>query len=317
MYGFNKFFRCSINVQVILGIFFISNLVSCGSSQVKDSTPGVDLQTDLEVKDITPGFSEYFILVPNAEHLSFYGEITDADLSAQGGPILYPGADIFSALVALAAHAAIADSANNVRKNKAREEADKVLVPYQDSISSMTSAEIITSSIDEYQSDNYTLKLFDENREDNVWRVDINPSYVMSSSEDSISIVNEVVISESKDSLEFKDDKERYFRSIYVQYYPSGGQQHWLENQANNFKAVIQSLMVGSISLAILDFNGKYDPVAEVTTIRYLSNGSKKVERGRVLAEYCQYVLFESLRGELKLLPAYTSKEDCVLNDIL
>ncbi|MDO7635036.1 MAG: hypothetical protein MUQ60_03870, partial [Porticoccaceae bacterium] len=63
-------------------------------------------------------------------------------------------------------------------------------------------------------------------------------------------------------------------------------------------------LVSAAIELGINQFAGLLPPKEEASsTLRYLENGEKKIERGHLISESCSALIFESLRGELKWIP--------------
>ena len=143
------------------------------------------------------------------------------------------------------------------------------------------------------------------------WNVVIDPVFIMSRSQDSITAKVIMDISDMRDMPTTQIKAPGYRRTIYLQSLPTYGKDEWLQSDGEKFKATLQSLIGSSIDLGISDFSGllpEKEPSA--TTVRYLDNGQKKVERGYLITQNCNHLTFESLRGEIKSMPKIGFK-DC------
>ncbi len=85
--------------------------------------------------------------------------------------------------------------------------------------------------------------------------------------------------------------------------YSPGGASDDKPGDKQEFIADLAPLFLKSIYLALEDFSGLMPRSSELETIRYADNGSKKVERGKMIRKTCTDLVFESLRGEIKSVP--------------
>ena len=287
-------------------------LVACSSSTTNDVK-----DTPLIVEDLPPlaKVNGTYIVNPLGDQdISFYGQRMASEVSSNGAGMMYPGGDAASFFVAIAMHAAIQGSVTSAAEQARIEEANIVLEPFKDTLDSLYLSDLMPDSLLSNlssETNNDLLKLTEGSSLVDGWNVVIDPVFIMSRSQDSITAKVIMDISDMRDMPTTQIKAPGYRRTIYLQSLPTYGKDEWLQSDGEKFKATLQSLIGSSIDLGISDFSGllpEKEPSA--TTVRYLDNGQKKVERGYLITQNCNHLTFESLRGEIKSMPKIGFK-DC------
>ena len=307
-------------------------LVACGSQSVKEEAAGsAAVTTHQEFVEITrPAIAsgDYYLVFSNDEKLVFQGGVAQKASSQSGANQINAPPDALVAGIAVAIHAGRLKKRRKLALAAERAESDKVLQPYLHNINALTMSDLndgqlyqLFSSLDAPFGVNKMIDTVDAN----VWKAEIFPRFVISSQEDTVSIFSSVRISESMASLKekghasTKDKPLEYQKRVVIQSYPSDNLRQQLSDRAA-FKRFLQQLLAKSVYTVLDDFTGAFSEKNKVSTLRYISNGKKRVERGYKIRESCGYVLFESLQGDLKLLPqANVTVEPaaCTASDLL
>lgn len=283
-------------------------LSACSSSPTSvDSSP-------LVVEDLPPlaKVNGTYLVDPLEDRdIVFYGQREANEVNSNGAGMVYPGGDAASFFVAIALHAAIQGSATSAAEQARIDDANMVLEPFQDTLDSLYLSHLMPDTLlSNLSSDaeNYHVKPTDSSDLSAGWHVAVDPVFIMSRSQDSITAKVTVGIADGR----IKEDKSpEYLRTFYLQSLPAYGQEAWLKSDGKKFKATLLSLIRSSIDLGIRDFSGLLsDKEASTTTVRYLDNGRKKVERGFLISQNCTHLIFESLRGDIKSLPKIGFKDD-------
>ncbi|QKX16720.1 hypothetical protein [Microbulbifer sp. YPW1] len=276
-------------ITIVLVIF----LAACASSKNQNYVEHVK-----RTSEVTPGSILLVKMTPD-QKVDFYGEVDLDDVNADHGSMMYvantPG--VFAASVL--AHAVIAGSANDNQKAKAQEEANKVLLPYADTIDSLTEASLIQGALDSREFSTYEFSPWSESSQSG-WSVVVKPVFLLSQDQRTMTLKNAVTL--------IANDNEKtpaYQNLIEVVSIP-GDVEGVLAQEEIPF--VAGELI--SISLAILEeeLQGKHVDKTKQKTLSYQQGGKKKFERGVILSEQCDRVTFRSLRGWVKSVPGGTGE---------
>lgn len=251
--------------------------------------------------------SSYYLQQPASRTLNIKGQL--APLSAGGTPaaIMYPGNNAGGFLAAIAVHAAVNSSVKNAQEQNRIDRANQILESYQGLISEVSNEDLHEyvlsghAGLDMRSTPEDTVSLYE-----NGWLVTSEPMYTLSSSEDAIYIKNKVIIQDYFMLDNESKDASVYEKNITITSLNSArAYDHsvWLADNGEYFEKSLKHLYAQSIWLAVSDFQGNLPATSSRTsTIRYLENGEKKVERGKLINESCDQMLFETLRGELKVV---------------
>ncbi|KRP19471.1 MAG: hypothetical protein ABS23_03840 [SAR92 bacterium BACL16 MAG-120619-bin48] len=238
--------------------------------------------------------------------LVFIGQPRSSGARSTPSGMAYPGGDPFSFLAAIAVHAAIQGSVTSAAEQAQIEAANKVLTPFKELIDGLYQADLLSANqlagISE-KTDDFEVGLLEDDRLPTGWLVQLNPMFVMSRSSDAITAVVTLAINDGR-IREIEASAAPYQKVIAIQSQPVANTQEWLKEEGAKFTDTLQDLVSAAIELGINQFAGLLPPKEEASsTLRYLENGEKKIERGYLISESCSALIFESLRGELKWIP--------------
>ncbi|WP_226664090.1 hypothetical protein [Microbulbifer aggregans] len=272
-------------------------VVACASSKNQNYVKHVE-----RTANVSPG-SILLVKVKSDAPVEFYGETDLDDVNADHGSMMYvantPG--VFAASVL--AHALIADSANDSKKAKAQEEADKILVPYASAIEGMKEEGLILAALGSSSFSAYEFSPWNENS-DSEWIITAKPVFVMSQDQHTLTLKNAITLT-TKDSPEAPA-----YQNLIEVVSISGDTAPALAEE--DLVKTASDLLVTSFSILEAELQGLHAEKNKQQTLSYLHGGKKKFERGVVLSEQCDRLTFRSLRGWIKSVPAGSGNCDTV-----
>lgn len=297
-----------IIVSICIGIL----LNACGAQTTKLIQSS---EVDLVAQPLSKN-GVYYIEMPNVDQLAFQGQLEPNTVAEAGHNILYPAGNAATFLVAIATHAAISGSIEKDKQNKVIEEANSVLAPYKNVIDEFSYSKLLDDSLSETAGYDLNIDSVKNIPWDNSWIINVQPVFIMARSEDSIFISSAVNIKESSSERDRKKEDADYSKVIVIKSKPIEDKDQWLVDSGVKFESTLRSLFLSSIQLAIEDFSNKLPEKPEsAKTIRYMDNGVKQVERGYTLRQDCSNITYESLRGELKVMPLSSQFVDNECNE--
>ncbi|WP_028294221.1 hypothetical protein [Oceanobacter kriegii] len=283
--------------QLLLGAA-IAVMTGCGTQAVKhDPMTSISFQDDNRVFAVS--------LNPNISNIPFRGQLPDS-AEGQVGNMAYPATDAYTALLSLAVHSAAQSGISAMEDSAEQRAANEVLLPYQAAI-----AQIDTATMSQYVGEHLQQVVphlvagndSEPSTGSNVIAVDAMPYYTMSRTADALFIDNIIV-------FDANTEQARTMK-VRVKRYPVTDIGSWEQDDFAEFHLATRELLAVSIEAALRYASGESSAAPKMATVRFIENSSKKVERGRVLAESCRYTMFESLRGELTIVPRLKVDDVC------
>jgi len=292
-------------MKIILIGSLLVMLGACATQEQTAVAQQKDAPVPLAPLDVIDG--QYWVDLPGQDGLTFYGQQLSSEVSSNGAGVMYPGGDMASFLVSIALHAAIQTSVTEAKEQTQRDAANLILEPYRELINQTSLADLMLSSEETVDTDNgqaYTVGLASQPLAADGWHTVVDPVFIMSRSSDSITIKSKVSILDGRIELTEEDLESDFSQTIFFQSLPIYESEKWLRDDGEYFRMVTSDLLRSSVDLAIQHFAGLSPPQASISsTIRYLNNGEKKVERGYLIGQTCTHIIFESLRGDIKSVP--------------
>ena len=251
--------------------------------------------------------SKYAVHLTASKGLNFQGQRKSNEEASSSGSVLYPGNNIGVFMASIAAHAAIQSSVNEGKNRREIKSANGVLKSYQGLIEQFSALELVGDSSSHFsglRKSGFDLAIVDDRMRFDGWYVAVDPVFIMSRGQDAITVQSVVTIIDGR-TISGNNDvasvKPQYAITTVVQSLPVAQPEKWLENDGDYFKQEVSSLLQDSIDLAIRDFSKLLPERAKKpSTIRYLDNGIKRIERGFVIDATCSRIVFASLRGVIK-----------------
>jgi hypothetical protein len=207
-----------------------------------------------------------------------------------GALMLYPGpAGTF--LVAVLAHALIAQSAQDAQRSARQTEADKVLGPHANAVARLKGASLMLAV-------QHGLRLSDADAQRDI-AVTMQPRFSMAADRRTIVLDNVVVV---RDALAPAPPRfESIVRVVSAPREEPDPLAHWSLDDGRALADESVAMLVHSVELALAAFEA--DPGQAQVTQRYRFGAAQKMERGQAVASGCSRVVLRTLREWLMSVP--------------
>ncbi len=271
--------------------------------------------TNLDPKDY------FFVKFDEKQPFIFLGKV---DVNGPGDTevaTLYPGDTAGLFFMSILAHAVITNSISESRITKRQKNANRVLVDYEDFIAKFSNPdEVSISQLNIDIGDAKKTVFFSteiNSTPDAYWSMTVKPIVFMTQSQGSLILFNKIVLQE-KNTTGTKPKKsnstsqqrsrtnpnEKIVVVVSDPIADTNYKNYWSADNGNNFIATIKIMYQQSLALVIgRKLSEAHLQTLEQSTVRYMEDGVKKVERGIVISATCKRTLFESLAGEIKSVP--------------
>lgn len=284
-------------ILIVLGVAFV--VAGCGATtSVKPDSANAVVAVVPEPLSVDT--STYLVEMPLGDSVAFYGQPQPKSTAkeSRGGP-LYPGDSAATFFASVMAHALISKGVQDAEKKARIEAANAILEPYLPLIDEISPEYLQAYATDQAGlTQNLPFSIYDESSDVRGWHTKVNPVFFMSHTEDAIAIRAQVTIY-ATDAEE--DAGPVYERTVHLHSLPVSTKEMWFDEGGETLLGTVYDLTRDALVFAIHDYQGRYDATdIKQTTIRYLENGIKTVERGKIIDRECGFVIFESLRNELK-----------------
>lgn len=284
------------------------------------------LSTAVHSKDAPPTIdwkdSFFNISFDATQPINFIGKkALDKSNNIAAGGMMYPADTAGIFLVSILTHAAINGGVQSKRLTKEQEAANQVLNAYKTAIDQITPEYLWDNDIIESTLKNKAKFLQkNEHSDDSKWEIKVMPVFALTQNQGSLMIYNNLLFSDRslipmKKSRNVKKSTKRTkknyidpnIKKIVIVSDPApetDAEKFWADNNEKVFLETAKKIYLESFILAIQVHGGALaEAQAEQSTIRYLEDNTKKIERGYVIEQTCERTLFRSLLVEIKSVP--------------
>ena len=286
----------------LLVLFIALVLVGCSSHKPQGYVKLIDKSNTL------PENAKLFVKVPEGI-ATFIGKAPDYRGKTQSSAMLYPAVTPVDFFASVIAHAAVSESVRNSDKNSLQSIADKVIEPYRAYSDSLKNKTLVNQLKEIALSRGFTLSKYENSQHGDDLILDITPIYLLNKTEETLILRNQFLVYKKKYQNK-KEKKKRLLFQNQIEVFsdvtiPGIAQEHWLKNDGENLKNEMNKLFSESLNLiaerissTAKDANVKYK------NYRYNDGDGVVFERAITLSENCEKVIFKTLRGWLKSIPA-------------
>jgi len=246
--------------------------------------------------------------VPQDESVPFHGVLSMDSAGTGSGAMLYPAPNAIAMLAAIATHAVIESSVRDSQKTKLQRDSDKVLLPYQDTLSALTERQLFEQAIGRarFEGGKSVVPASLTGNDEHV--IDISP--VFSLVQDQSAIVLDVVVEVHGPHATVDKSKPLYKSSFRLVSKPrdlSDPVSFWTANNGENLKNESAGLLGESMDLAIMDIarstGAAESQSPQYKTFHYQEGRTDKVERGQLIGATDERTVLKTLRGWLMSVP--------------
>ena len=258
--------------------------------------------------------ANWCLRLPKESVVSYSGVVSFDNAGTNSPSMLYPApGGIAGFLVSVITHSVIVDSAKKNQKNQLQLDADKVLLPYREILNTYTHKQLMQLGLEKGGAASGKRLIEHADKVETEWYIESTPIFSLTQDQNAIILENAISIFAANAPTE-----PAYQNTVRV---VSTAQQretpatYWMANHGEKLKDESASLFAESLSLVFNDLAiGASKEGNPHKTIRYLEGDNEKIERGQIMREQCNRVVFKSLRGWLMSVPdrrSQTNPQQC------
>ena len=292
-----------MNLKLLTVILFVT-LAACSTTKTKEEVEVVPSTKEVDV-------SQLYIHFPDDKEVVFMGKISVDTAENISGGMMYPGYNAGTFLISILAHAALQGGMEAGQEKKRQENADAVLNKYKPILEDISGQSLIEGNFElQLVSGDVTLmRHYNDGSDENKYIASVQPVYYLTQNERSLILTNKISFYESqRPSSTRRSVVTEYVSSPCLEENPGD---YWASDGYRSFIYSSKFLFIETVRMALEFVHAEEKFEGEKKTIRYYESGKKKVERGIVIREDCDRLVFISLRGAIKSVPVFDSKSLC------
>jgi hypothetical protein len=249
--------------------------------------------------------SPIYLRVPNQELVQFSGLLNDEYVGGTPANFLYPGG-VVGLVVGVITQSAVESHKQNKQKQSMRELADRVLVPYQPTLSRFTYRELMQRALDGLPTAASKTLLKFQDPAGTGLTIECAPVFFMT--RDTLSIVMENPILIHADTANAKAPPA-FKNMVKIVAKPrrqraEGEADSWITPDGAELEAVAIEELRDSLNLALTEAaQGFLNHSTEYRNVHYLEGSREKVEHAQVLADLPDHLILKTLRGWIMSVP--------------
>lgn len=253
----------------------------------------------------------WVVRLPATDTIDYRG-VLNMDIAGNSAPggMSYPAPNLVGFLAAVATHAVLNESSKSIQKSKMQASADRLLLPYQETLRSFRLSELVQQGLGRTSIKDSRLLPFSE-KMTNEWIIEALPTFSVTQDETAIILDNAITMSQAG-----ADPSTAYMTVIRVISAPQDEatlSKFWMAEKGAKMHEESVKLYAQSLDLALNEFEKKgKDEDAPYKTVRYRQGSVEKMERAKIIKTDCNRMLIKTLRGHLMSVPVKTESSDAV-----
>lgn len=214
--------------------------------------------------------------------------------------MLYPAPNIVGLFAAVVTHGVLLDAAKNSQKQKMREKADEVLVPYKSVLDGYMHHDLMQSSLEEMATSGSKklIKSADQIAAGDLV-IESMPMFSLTQDQRALILDNPISIG----AINTAPSYQTVVRVVSTAKDAEDLIKFWTVDNGNKLKAESARLLAASLDIALSDLADTNKSSGAYKTIRYLEGGTERMERGQPISERCNQMVLRTLRGNLMSVP--------------
>ncbi len=290
------------------------SIILAGSVALGSVASAADDEKNGARKPVLPAPAEanWYLLLPKEDKVLFRGSLSMDKAGVGAHNMVYPiaaGNIVVSLLAGLVTHGLIVEGSKNAQKSAMQIEADKVLLPYQETLNSYTHRELMQKGLDKISAKVANKKLVDAaDKAEADWFIESVPVFTMTQDQSAIVLDNFIAVyGTGKDAKPIYQNTVRIVPKAMTE---EDNGAYWSANQSEKLKQQTVALFTESLDVALADIaDEKAGATNPQKTFRYLEGKLEKIERGQLVNEKCDRVVMKTLRGDLMVIPPKPSDD--------
>ena len=184
-----------------------------------------------------------------------------------------------------------------------------MLLPYQEILSSYTLKELMQRGLEKAGLGQGNHLIGATEKAESDWNMESMPTYSLTQDQNAIILENTISIYAA--NAPAQPAYQNTVRIISATQTRTDLQAYWTANQGAKLKEESASLFAESLSMVFFDImEGAPKEGNKQKTVRYMEGANEKIERGQIISEQCNRIVFKTLRGWLMSVPDRRGQSD-------
>lgn len=239
--------------------------------------------------------------LPKSEKVEVRGAISFDNAGAGSNAMMYPVPGIAGLFAAVLAHAVVVNSVRGSEKSRIQVEADKVLVPYQETLNGWSMRDLVRQALDKSTAGGSRV-LIEASTVESGWVVESVPVFVLTQDQRALILENSIVV--FAPGAPAAPVYQNLVRVVSAPQAAEEGAAEWNADQGKRFKDVGADLLGRSYDLALQDVGRAAVADVPQRTYRFAEGGTERMERAQLVESRCEMTVVRTLRGWLLAFPA-------------
>lgn len=238
--------------------------------------------------------------LPADEKVAFNGAVSYDSAGSGPGSFMYPAPGLAGFAVAIATHGLLSGAMRDSEKQKIRDKANEVLLPYQPILGNYKYQDLIQASMAKMATvaDKRVLAA-SAPAVPGETVIDSVPVFYMTQDQRALILENAVSIR--------GDGSAKPYENVIRVVSPARDEKdlgaYWSNADGSQLRGESARLFALSLDIALNDMHPAGADSHPYKTVRYVEGGADKMERGQLISEECNQVLLRTLRGNLMSVP--------------
>lgn len=235
-----------------------------------------------------------------AGKIAFHGSLNFDSAGSAPGAMMYPAPGLGGLLVAIATHAALSNGMRDAEKQKLRDQADKILLPYQPLLGEYEHEELLQAALPLMRAGagRRALEAAGATTPDEAL-VDSVPVFYMTQDKRALILENTVSIQSGGQAKPYTT----VIRVVSPALEPETDAAFWFDGQAVRLKQESARIFAHSLDIAVHDMQSGSIPAGVFKTVRYDEGGVERMERAQLISKQCGQLVLRTLRGNIMSVP--------------
>jgi hypothetical protein len=243
--------------------------------------------------------------LPAQDGVQFSGLASSDFAGGSAANIVYFGGPI-GLIAGVITQGAVEKHQQNKQKQLMQEQADRVLDPYQPSLSRFYNTELMQRALDGLPTDGAKSLLKNADPAGAGLTIECAPSFLVTHGARALVLINPISIHRASATAKTPPMFKNVIKIVSAPRPPQaeGQEDNWISGDGAELKALAVEELRDSLSLALTDsLQGLPLLSPEFKNVRYWEGHSEKIEHAQVLTELSDHMVLKSLRGWVLWVP--------------
>ena len=253
----------------------------------------------------TAATAAWMVRTPAQDKNDYRGAVNFDAAGTGTGQMLYPAPGLLGLFAAVATHAVIVNATRSHQKSQLQLDADKVLLPYQETLSGFAPRDLFLRALAKRGGAPPGMLVETTAAPGRAWLIEAAPVFILTQDQRALVLENTVAVFAPTGAA--APAYQNVVRVVSAVEPEAGVVERWGAEQGLHLKERSAELLARSFEIALAAAAAATpgaDPSGAQRTFRYPEGGRERMERAQLVSRSCDRLLLRNLRGWLVSIPA-------------